>query len=307
MSRSYRLSIIVPVYNTEQYVAKCLKSCLNQNVAGDEYEIIVINDGSTDSSMVEVMKLMSAHPHIKLSSQPNSGLSAARNAGLDLASGEYVWFVDSDDSIMENCLPQIFGAASGADIIAFGYDFPVSAMPGPEFVLATKGHFQHGAPYYIFRRQFLKEKSLRFFPGIYHEDSDFTPRALCLAKSVAIIQQECYCRYIREGSITQTVNVKRAYDLLFIIARLDEFIRGTLPDGPLRRQMGRLLPLLANSSLNVMADAERSLWKEYDKEFRMKDIAGYFLRSRDLVYMAEGLLLSASRSPVKTYRFFRKL
>ena len=54
MSRSYRLSIIVPVYNTEQYVAKCLKSCLNQNVAGDEYEIIVINDGSTDSSMVRL-------------------------------------------------------------------------------------------------------------------------------------------------------------------------------------------------------------------------------------------------------------
>ena len=94
-----KLSIIIPVYNVEPYIAKCLDSCLHQDIPTDEYEIIVVNDGSPDNSVVIVKDYMQRYLNVRLVNRDNGGLSAARNTGLKEAKGEYVWFVDSDDWI----------------------------------------------------------------------------------------------------------------------------------------------------------------------------------------------------------------
>ncbi len=94
-----RLSIIVPAYNTEKYLDDCILSLLNQDLPEDEYEIIFVNDGSTDNSVQVIEKYMENHPCIRLISQQNAGVSAARNNGIRLAKGEYIGFVDSDDYI----------------------------------------------------------------------------------------------------------------------------------------------------------------------------------------------------------------
>ena len=98
-----KLSIIIPMYNVEPYIEKCLLSCLNQNIPHADYEIIVVNDGSPDGSLGIARRIASTVDNMLIVSQENGGLSAARNKGLSYAKGEYVWFVDSDDWIEENC------------------------------------------------------------------------------------------------------------------------------------------------------------------------------------------------------------
>lgn len=116
-----KLSIIIPVYNVELYVEKCLCSCAEQNLSPDEYEIIVINDGTKDNSLEIVEKVAKDYTNIFIYSQENKGLSATRNKGLSLAKGEYEWFVDSDDWIEKNCLKDIVSNIEGFDVLAMGY------------------------------------------------------------------------------------------------------------------------------------------------------------------------------------------
>ena len=101
---SCRLSIIVPVYNVEPFVEKCLRSLLDQGLDHADYEIIVVDDGSDDRSM-EIVRSLTRDGPIRIHSQPNAGLSAARNAGIRLARGRYLAFVDSDDFVAAGCTP----------------------------------------------------------------------------------------------------------------------------------------------------------------------------------------------------------
>ena len=101
------LSIIVPIYNVEKYVEKCIRSCEAQDISKEDYEIVVINDGSPDNSLKIVERIADEFPNIKIISQPNKGLSAARNTGMRNASGDYYMFVDSDEWIAEKWLGKI--------------------------------------------------------------------------------------------------------------------------------------------------------------------------------------------------------
>jgi len=98
------LSIILPVYNVEQYISDCLNSLLHQGLSEKEYEIICVNDGSEDDSLIILEKYAEKHHNIKIVSKENEGVSIARNTGLKLALGEYIWFVDPDDFIDGNCI-----------------------------------------------------------------------------------------------------------------------------------------------------------------------------------------------------------
>lgn len=99
-----KLSFIVPIYNLEEYIEECIMSLLNQDLPHSEYEILCINDGSTDSSLDILERLAKEHTNIIIINQKNQGVSAARNNGIKNAKGEYIWFVDGDDLIARNCL-----------------------------------------------------------------------------------------------------------------------------------------------------------------------------------------------------------
>ena len=101
------LSIILPVYNVEAYLGRCINSCLCQDLPKDNYEIIVVIDGSPDNSIEVARRFQSDNDNVKIVVRENGGLSAARNTGLEAASGDYVWFIDSDDYIEENILGDI--------------------------------------------------------------------------------------------------------------------------------------------------------------------------------------------------------
>ena len=119
----YKFSLILPVYNVEKFIGDCLDSLLDQDISRQEYEIICVNDGSSDQSSQEIKKYMACYSNIKLIEQENTGVCAARNRGLEHAAGEYVWFIDPDDMIVSKCLGKIYKymKQEGADIFEFEY------------------------------------------------------------------------------------------------------------------------------------------------------------------------------------------
>lgn len=110
------LSIIIPAYNAEKFLPKCLESCLHQDIPTDDYEIIVVDDGSTDNTSKIVDSYQNVNPNVRYIFQENAKQGAARNNGLRQACGEYIWFVDADDWIKENCLNRILTALKEKDL-----------------------------------------------------------------------------------------------------------------------------------------------------------------------------------------------
>lgn len=235
-----KLSIIIPVYNVEKYIGSCLDSCLAQDLPKEEYEIVVVDDGSPDNSSAIVEEYIQKNQNIRLIHRENGGLSAARNTGLRAAYGKYVWFVDSDDWIECNCLRYLVGLAeeTDLDVLCFGLQlvypdgrkilYNISSddgrkvYKGEEFI--CKVDMPPGAWAALYKGEFLYRNNLRFYEGIIHEDQEFTPRAYCLAGRIAYTNRGVYNYFQRVGSIMKSSqNRKRASDLLIVADSLYEF------------------------------------------------------------------------------------
>lgn len=217
------------MYNVEKYIDKCLCSCFAQDISKDLYEIIVVNDGSPDNSRDIALKYSEQYANMKVIDRPNGGLSAARNTGIDHAVGDYIMFLDSDDWIETNCLGKIFeqlekeqpdilsicaaNVIEGKPIRRFSHEGK-SSLTGIEVM---KMRMSPCAPFSITRRGLLNEKNLRFYEGIYHEDSEFTPRLYYYAKKVSFTNTIIYYVYQNPKSITRTPNPKRVFDIIGVV------------------------------------------------------------------------------------------
>lgn len=231
------LSIVVPVYNVEKYLKKCVESLINQTYKN--IEILLIDDGSTDNSLLICKSFEKKDKRIKIIHKKNGGLSDARNVGIDNSKGEYIILVDSDDYIeLDSCEIMLEYFKSGADIIA-GNAYRIEdnkknnmnhishdkIISGEEFLL--KGFKEKCIPMaswlLIYKRSFLEENQLRFKVGIFHEDEEFTPRALLVAKTVCSSSVYFYNYIIRDNSITTKKDKsKNAKDLYLTFCELEQ-------------------------------------------------------------------------------------
>jgi len=224
-----RLSVVIPVYNVEKYVKAAVDSVLNQTVAADE--IIIVDDGATDSSGELVEKLYGHYEQVTIVHTPNGGLGEARNTGTRHATGDFIYYFDSDDLLKNNLVEQFHQALAkdpDLDIYAFSaesfYDDEVALsdtkmvqMPaydrGMERAfsdgetafceLSRKSVFFPNAWLYVYRRRLQTENQLWFKP-IIHEDEEFTPRLFFTAGKVVVTGQRFFERRLRSGSIMQT-------------------------------------------------------------------------------------------------------
>ena len=175
------ISIIIPVYNAQDYLDECLQSCLCQDIDKDDYQIICINDVSKDNSLDILNKYAECYPNIIIIDQKNAGVSAARNKGLSIAEGDYVWFVDSDDFIRENCLKELKDLSKkDYDIISFGgYAFN-SELKEEEKELLSKNKLKANKTYWgystfkILKKSIIVNNNILLHPEIkYGEDEVF--------------------------------------------------------------------------------------------------------------------------------------
>ena len=220
------LSIIVPVYNVENYLAKCLDSLLCQNLLADDYEIIVVIDGATDGSLNIANAYASKNVQIKVIEQPNGGLSDARNTGMHYAQGKYIQFVDSDDFLESNVLKHLLDKMEkeNLDILRYNYqnindqneifepyktmkpfvDYSDSVTNGANFLIERLGYACY-AWQFIIRAELLLKPENQFKKGIYFEDVEWTPRILVQATKITSVDTVVYNYLMRVGSITQSV------------------------------------------------------------------------------------------------------
>lgn len=238
-----RLSIIVPIYNVSKWIGKCIASLRNQGLSPDDYEIIAVNDGSTDDSMDILQAFLQREASsgektapVVIINQENKGLSAARNVGLKVAKGNYIWWVDGDDTLEACFAPRLLERAEKErlDVLCFGLNMieEDGKVVRYEIEDKTKGKTVKGERFMldcampaaawaaIYRRGFLERYGLKFYEGIFHEDQEFTPRAYFLARRIAYEDVAVYNFYQREGSILKSANPKKTDDLLLVCQRL---------------------------------------------------------------------------------------
>lgn len=288
-----KLSIIIPVYNVEKYVEKCIRSCEDQDIPKEDYELIVVNDGSPDVSLAIVERVAREYPNINVISQENQGLSGARNTGLAAAQGEYVWFVDSDDWIEENCLKGLTEKLiDDVDILQIqyknAYEDGTTKTPAQKYLdgihsgkeITEQGGLADPAPFSVLRSKFLKDNSFKFFPGIYHEDSELKLRMVYTAKKVAFHEQPIYYYLQRStGSIMAVPKPKRSYDLMIVCRHLHDFQMTNVEGQKANRHFNYMISMYLNNALvNICRTPEEErkkfnleMWKNRDLFIHLKD------------------------------------
>ena len=233
------LSIIIPVYNVERYIVETLESILSQNTFPFTYEVIVVNDGTPDHSMEIVERYRYSFDNLTIINQENQGLSCARNSGLKIAKGDYVWFIDSDDSIPQDAFESLFPYLTRYRHEVLAFDITkIEEETGKKLTekifLKPKYYHLYNTSHngtelnkkihtgivqrFIFCKSFLSRCHLAFTPGIIHEDIDFIVRILLHANSILPIAKPCYNYLLRStGSIMSSLNIKSCTDRIKII------------------------------------------------------------------------------------------
>ncbi len=315
------LTFILTVYNKEGFLHRIFDSLLSQEEDDMiDYEVLVVNDGSSDGSAAIVEKYVQKDSRVRVLTQENQGLSMARNNGLDVAQGEYVWFVDADDIISPRSVKLIYDAmTSKPDVIPIyarteGIDvvrnaISPDAITGKEVLLGRK--WQHCGVFYVYKRSFLLDKGLRFLPGIYHEDSEFTPRMLYSANSVKVVPEVLYTVCRDPNSITQVPRAKRAFDYLTVSDNLSRFV---VERGESKTAVGRVLDdtvaLCINNAFYIIVQNKKEDQKRLELLFydKRRTLLRSLSSSTHGKYRIEAILLTlVPKKCVSVYNMLKRI
>jgi len=226
-----KLSIVIPLYNKEKYIARCLDSLLAQDLSPSEYEIIIVDDGSKDSGGLIARDYAGKHGNIQFISQQNAGPSAARNRGLEAAKGAYVYFLDADDFLAANVFKSLLELAeqNKLDILEFNTmetkdgELPDSlpqnikdlAVPVVDGITYIADHdFKNEAWRYIVNKSFLTATGIKFIEGTLYEDAIFTASLFLKANRISKANLDVHRYVIVENSIVTSKDA--AHNLKFI-------------------------------------------------------------------------------------------
>lgn len=275
-----KFSIIIPVYNSEKYIDRCLKSVLTQTY--DNYEIIIINDGSTDNSE-KILKKYETNKSIKIITQTNHGVSYSRNIGIKESTGDYILFLDSDDFYENEILETLKNNIKDEDIIKFGYKDLKGNKKTEAKTIIFKNYIGKFAlkhiieakilfdtPWmYAFKTEYMKKHE--FTVGKYHEDFGLIPLMIFNSKKVTSIN---YYGYIynrdNETSITSFTNMEKEYkkasDTLYFFREVKNKYNDRY-----------LLSLYSTGCINRIKNLKGKYKKDYLKELKKEKIYNYIL------------------------------
>lgn len=283
MKQELLLSVIVPIYNTQKYLEECLDSLLNQNITN--YEIICINDGSTDKSLEILEKYSNNHSNIKLISQEiNSGQSVARNMGIKLAKGKFIYFMDSDDVLEPNSLQYIIDLMEVHDLDLYVFD-------GKSFLEKSKGEtlkiihydkkhsfglyntgkslfsdlvgnrvFSVSPCLYLTRRNLIIENNISFIEGIVHEDEAFTVEIFLNAEKSLHENKTFFNRRIRSESTMTRPRSKKNFMGYYTVFK---YLHRYLDFEPIRKRLASIF----NSIYDIFWSLSKKDQQEVEKEY----------------------------------------
>lgn len=227
-----KLSIVIALYNTEKYISRCIMSIYEKNTLSlDEFEVIVINDGSSDNSGSIVESLQKVYSNIILINKKNEGQSIARNIGFGLAKGDYIYCLDSDDYIDSNalCNALFFAVENNLDLLPIdfilidesnnrlekkkdNYYILNQVISGGEFMMTF---IVSGAMWrYLYKTEIIKKYNLRLLEGVYHEDEEFVMKFLAYSKRILYNNHLVYYYMKRLNSTVNNKEIKHKLKLL---------------------------------------------------------------------------------------------
>ncbi len=251
MRKQVKVSVIIPIYNVEDYLRECIESVVHQTLR--EIEIICVNDGTRDNSMDIVREYASGDSRIIIVNKANGGLSSARNYGMDIASGEYLYFLDSDDYLKPQALEKLYDLSKENDLdnIFFSAEtffeseevkeknrnyityynrsreYP-KVYTGQELftLMEEKGDFRPSACLQMPKKRLLDQYGIRFYEGILHEDNLFSLQNMTVSQRVMCISDKLYMRRMREESImTSAKELKKSVGYFITIKEYFSFIK----------------------------------------------------------------------------------
>ena len=270
------VSVIVPVYNVENYLKECLDSLINQSY--NNIEVIIIDDGSTDNSS-NILKEYT-QDFVKVYTQENAGQSAARNFGIDKATGKYLLFVDSDDYILKETIEELVSLMENdnLDLIRFSaepfsddvdydvyskqYDFSKYFSEGTvynheQFLKISANAYSTSPCLYMVKLDIIKDNNLRFIEGILHEDEIFTLELFFNIQSASYTNKQYYKRRYRSGSVMTTSknsNMQKSFDsyctVLDTLSELEKKHTTTYEKNLIKKRMGLLYGVISYYDLN---------------------------------------------------------
>ena len=282
-----KISVIIPVYNREKYVEKCLKSLANQTM--QDFEVIVVNDGSTDNSKEIIQKTIESKilKNIVYLEKDNGGLSDARNYGIKYAKGKYIAFLDSDDYLDSKLFAELEKYINQEiDLIKFKMKTVnqngdiLEKIDGPVFEkctgeeafahLVSKDTCLEVACIYLYKRDFFINKGFKYEYGLYHEDFGLTPFIICAAQSVVSLNTYGYNYLQTDNSIMRSNDykntVKKANDTL---KHYDNAIRN-IKYG--KNTSVLLKAYYTNTILQKARDLKDEEYEQYIKELKKRKI-----------------------------------
>lgn len=220
-----KISVIVPVYNVEKYLEKCLKSLVNQTL--DDIEVLVINDGSPDNSQKIIDNFVKKYPNkVRSFITENGGQGSARNFGINKAKGEYIMYVDSDDYVEASMALTMYNKAKeeDSDIVVCGNyvvdeDYKIIktescyAYSDKDNALLNILFGKMAVWNKIYKKELILDKKIEFRSRVWYEDVDFTMKAFFNAKKISFVDEAFYDYLLREGSTMNNNNLERNLEL----------------------------------------------------------------------------------------------
>lgn len=289
-----KLSVVVPVYNVEDYIGKCLESLMEPGrsrlAAGSEpgYEIILVNDGSTDASGRIAAEYQRSCPLlIELISIENSGQGQARNIGMEAARGEFLYFIDSDDYLAPGAMEELLAILQqDFDICIFDsiavntqqrcLEYrPGCRLSGPLTLAENPGLLLENPDVWnkLFRRSLFMDNNIRFTPRVWFEDLRTVPKLYAFTDSIIYIPKALH-RYVqRPGSVTNTVKVRRNLEIIPAVDDLLDFYKGLGLYGQLKEALEYLAfhsQFLTSSVRANLADWRSPVQEELKTDFLQK-------------------------------------
>ncbi len=304
------LSFVIPVFNVEKYIDKCLSSILSQKEIRLQpilYEIILVDDGSIDNSGIICDKYAEEYPLlIKSIHQSNQGLSIARNNGMKIANGQYIWFIDSDDWIISDAISQLMPILSLGTYEAVAIESNKAFSSGKlmkHFAFSNGGSRESTGitqllsndmsccvPLTIYSNSYLRINKLEFYEHIFHEDTEFSPRAYVNLKRLYLLDSVLYMVSQNQGSITRSRNFKKNFDILIVSQSLDRFYHNGIDDN--KSVISRRIAQCINASLLSTSKMDKAT---YDAFFRkLKDsryLFRHYFRFKSFKYFIEGIAI----------------
>ena len=278
-----RYSIIVPAYNTEKYIDKCLKSIFSNTYKN--FEVIIVNDGSTDKTEDIINKYIKKYDNIIYIKQKNMGLSLARNNGVKKATGDYLLFIDSDDYVEKNLLENINKDIDDLDVLRYQLNmvFNDKIIPYGEkefnvtngidaFEKIVRYKFIEMAALYVINRKYYLDNNFMFEKDVYHEDYGLLPLVIATAKKVKSINYLGYNYVQRDGSIMSSNDTekmkKKMDDMLFLFTKAIKYL-DNIPNSQ------NVKSFYANSIIDKYNSLSDELKKEYIKKIKDLKIISY--------------------------------